>query len=378
MKKYLIVLAALAMVFVGCKKDKKDTTAEYTKIAFKQTELGLTPGEKAPLNVTWEPTDLEAPNCTWASSDEAVATVENGIVTAVAEGTANVTATVGDLKAVCKVEVVNGPFDLIQWGGWDLWDLDKETILSTDTFVTTISTGQEVHCVMIPAVFAIWDDDIVVDWNSDAPLNGTGFWMELPGTVWLITDDLGKGPNYHYLGMNRLEIVPYDEFNWNDTAYAYCAQAGKLGDAAKHLEWLEDETSSLEDELEVKSPIHIIEWNGTSGKYQDLFNGVPAEGVFVTLTENNVETTYYNADFSWFTEEDVLYGLKFEYDEETEEWNPKEPAEWGKLVTKNYLFVPEEEEEDEVASHFTVKAPRENMPVILNAPKRATDVLSHK
>lgn len=41
----------------------------------------------------------------WSSSDESVATVDNGTVTAVADGTCTITLTVGNLKAECQVNV---------------------------------------------------------------------------------------------------------------------------------------------------------------------------------------------------------------------------------------------------------------------------------
>lgn len=44
-------------------------------------------------------------NVTWTSSDESVAVVKNGIVTAVADGNAIITAAVGDFTAECKVSV---------------------------------------------------------------------------------------------------------------------------------------------------------------------------------------------------------------------------------------------------------------------------------
>ncbi len=42
---------------------------------------------------------------TWKSDDESVATVENGVVTAVAKGTATITATAGGKSATCTVTV---------------------------------------------------------------------------------------------------------------------------------------------------------------------------------------------------------------------------------------------------------------------------------
>jgi len=106
MKKYFVVLAALALVFAGC-KPTEDGSA-YTSISFKEKTVELLPGETQKLIVRWEPTSITtAPECTFESSDEEVATVdEKGVVTAVASGEANITAKHGELSAVCQVTVM--------------------------------------------------------------------------------------------------------------------------------------------------------------------------------------------------------------------------------------------------------------------------------
>ena len=75
-----------------------------TAIEVSPTSLDLVFGEKSTLTATLTPanaTDVVE----WTTSAEGVATVENGVVTAVGEGTAIITATVGELKANCEVTV---------------------------------------------------------------------------------------------------------------------------------------------------------------------------------------------------------------------------------------------------------------------------------
>lgn len=79
-----------------------------TSVALDQTEAELTEGETLQLTATVLPDDATDKTVTWASSDENVATVENGVVTAVAEGTATITATTVDgsnLSASCALTV---------------------------------------------------------------------------------------------------------------------------------------------------------------------------------------------------------------------------------------------------------------------------------
>ena len=106
MKKYFVVLAALALVFAGCKHEEDGSA--YTSISFKEKTVELLPGETQKLIVRWEPTSITtAPECTFESSNEEVATVdEKGVVTAVASGEANITAKHGELSAVCQVTVM--------------------------------------------------------------------------------------------------------------------------------------------------------------------------------------------------------------------------------------------------------------------------------
>ena len=75
-----------------------------TAIEVSPTSLDLVIGEKSTLTATLTPanaTDVVE----WTTSAEGVATVENGEVTAVGEGTAIITATVGEFSATCEVTV---------------------------------------------------------------------------------------------------------------------------------------------------------------------------------------------------------------------------------------------------------------------------------
>ena len=96
-KIFAVALAALALV--ACKKTPDEP--KPTTLALNETEI------KVQVDATFQLTaNLEV---RWASSNEAVATVANGLVKGIAAGEANITATATDgQKAVCKVTVEGG------------------------------------------------------------------------------------------------------------------------------------------------------------------------------------------------------------------------------------------------------------------------------
>ena len=87
-----------------------DTPAE--SIALDVTSLNLVKARNKKLNVVWTPADAKQTEVIWSSSDTDVATVEDGTVTAVAEGNAVITAktlkpgkTDEYFEATCQVKV---------------------------------------------------------------------------------------------------------------------------------------------------------------------------------------------------------------------------------------------------------------------------------
>ncbi len=92
------------------------TTVNVTGITLSQTEAAMTVGgETLTLTATVAPDDATDKTVTWTSSDPTVATVANGVVTAVAAGTATITATAtngtdgtaDDKTATCTITVTD-------------------------------------------------------------------------------------------------------------------------------------------------------------------------------------------------------------------------------------------------------------------------------
>lgn len=337
MKKYFIVLAAALVALASCTK-KEET---YTSISLKPAEITLGLNEQQRLTLLYEPASLAVPAVTWASSNEKVAVVDQeGRVIGKGDGEANITATFSDkeskleLKGACKVTVKSNPFDVIEWGGWCLIDLDKEHILNTkDTVLRTLQSGQVVKCLQIPAEYYVWDSDVTI--NDEGYFTGAGYVIEAEGTALLITDDLGKGPNYYYLGVSKLDFVDPDEYNPKDTTYANCCSAGKItGTAEEHMAWLDDETGDVPAAFE-GARIAAIDFD--NGKYLGYMEGLAGVGRFVG---DEIEA-FYSCTQQWF---DGLhaYGLVVEEIGE-EQYDFKQPYEWAPLITSIYEKLPEEE-----------------------------------
>ena len=102
----LAVLFCISVIaFIACTDDKKDTGEDpenKKEIILSQTELDLTVGEEYALSATY---DFEGEE-SWKSSAPDVASVtDNGLVTALKKGNAEITLTVGDVSAKCVVSV---------------------------------------------------------------------------------------------------------------------------------------------------------------------------------------------------------------------------------------------------------------------------------
>ena len=100
-KDYLAVLPA------GSDVPVLYTVTQPVEITLSQTSLEMKPDEFTRLTATVVPSD--AGTVTWSSSNESVATVVSGFITAVADGTAVITAALGTAIATCTVTVSSTP-----------------------------------------------------------------------------------------------------------------------------------------------------------------------------------------------------------------------------------------------------------------------------
>lgn len=123
-----IIVCILCILVTSCSKDDAVPQPQpITKIDLNKTEVTLTVESTDQLSVT---TDINGKSITWTSANPEIASVnENGIVTAVSEGTATITAKVDNAEATCTVTVTLAPITEIA--------LDK-----TELTLTAESTDQ--------------------------------------------------------------------------------------------------------------------------------------------------------------------------------------------------------------------------------------------
>ena len=77
-----------------------------TSVELNKTSLELIKGDSETLTATVKPDNATDKTVSWSTSDASVATVNDGVVTAVNKGTARITAQSGDKTAVCVVTVL--------------------------------------------------------------------------------------------------------------------------------------------------------------------------------------------------------------------------------------------------------------------------------
>ena len=124
---------------------------EITSITLDQSEITLENEGTMQLNAKVELTGKPTEPIEWNSEEPSVATVKNGLVTAVGAGTTTITATCGEKTATCKVTVNASPLQEVRL------DKSKMEILKNDSETLTAT--------LVPANTT---DDRTVTWSTNA------------------------------------------------------------------------------------------------------------------------------------------------------------------------------------------------------------------
>ena len=106
------------------------------KVDLNLQNVSLQIGETATLVAIITPNDATNKNVTWTSEDENIASVDNGLVTAIGEGTTNIVVTTedGEKTATCKITVTEEEEELVSTISYDYTELTNQNVTATITF----------------------------------------------------------------------------------------------------------------------------------------------------------------------------------------------------------------------------------------------------
>ena len=111
-----------AIITAECGELKSECTVSVVskvisveKVSLDKTNLTINKGGSATLKATVYPSDATEKNVVWSSSDSSVVVVDNGTITGIGKGNATISASCGNKKAVCSINVKVPTTDFYIW-----------------------------------------------------------------------------------------------------------------------------------------------------------------------------------------------------------------------------------------------------------------------
>ena len=153
-----VITATCGKLSATCAVSVPHVVVPVTTVTLDKTEVSIYPAETAQLTATVLPDNADDKTVTWTTSDPAIATVsENGLVTAVAEGQATITAKAGAIEATCQVTVLHVVINV------ESVTLDKtELTMVLEQEVTLVATVNPANA-----------DEKTVTWSTSDPAVAT-------------------------------------------------------------------------------------------------------------------------------------------------------------------------------------------------------------
>ena len=156
-------------VKASCKVTVEKKVVAVSSITLSQTTATMTEGETMSLTATVTPDDATNKAVTWSSSNTSVATVDaNGKVTAIAPGTATITAMANDgsgASATCKVMVVAAEYTITYYVDGEVYH--QETLTRGTAIVPIEAPEKEGH------TFSGWSEVPATMPAEDITITGT-------------------------------------------------------------------------------------------------------------------------------------------------------------------------------------------------------------
>lgn len=157
MIKKVFAVALMLIALCACGEKPEDQIVPVASVTLSQPEAEMKVGETLQLKAQISPSNATEQKVMWGSSKQSVATVSDaGLVTAVAAGTANITATVDGKSATCKITVVKPENPVVP----------VESI-KLDKTEASLEIGQSL--TLTATVLPDTATDKTVEWQSSAP-----------------------------------------------------------------------------------------------------------------------------------------------------------------------------------------------------------------
>jgi len=220
----------------GCEVTVVKEIIPVIGVTLNQTELMLVPGDTITLIATVEPADATNKTVIWTSNNPAVVTVnETGLVTAMANGNATITAATqnGKFTDNCSVTV---DYRTKWMGEWNFTTIDYLHYYSIPADPSSLIIIHDTICFI--GTIEKYENDrlkIVFKPNATAPdMEGIYFPLRINGLIYPVVDDLG---NFDYSNLKSSHNSFSGEFYFsgfisgNEISIDY-SNTGPLGMAA--------------------------------------------------------------------------------------------------------------------------------------------------
>ena len=277
--------------------------------------LVMSVGQTERLSVTVSPAPATAVTFIWTSDNESVASVKNGIVTAVAPGTANIVVSVeGYTPDTCLVNVTNDAaldnYQLLSYGLFGSPEMIPGTERDIELNVGTCP------CQLGYITMYAWDNN--VSYVNGTGFGGAGYFITAEVPVYWIIEGQYKGS---WVGnKDGFHIAP----NPQDTIAPYTALSGELTDLQSYGDFwkalIDPATEELTQEIvdlylnsQVGTRIFHMDFEEESESW-NLGNVTAAH-----LYENENDELQYEITLDWydFVNDNRLYGLLCNVNETT-------------------------------------------------------------
>lgn len=283
------------------------TFLDVPHVEVSPNELSLMPEEQVRLSAIIIPNSTAPVNFTWTSDNEEVAAVSSsGIVTAVANGTANIIASVEGFQPDTCVVIVSSDalLDNYQFAAYGLFG--QPTMVEGTEKDIEMSSGASYRCQLGYTNMYAWDNGIT--FSNGNGFSGAGYFFASKVLVYWIIDGDYAG---HYVGSrDGFYIAPISQ----DTLMPYTLMAGELVDLQRYGDFwdltlttgsLTDEQNAYYVESQIGTNIYYINFDDNDSGW---YLGNVAEGHFFK-DENGEQKHSIKINWYDYVSNNRLFGL---------------------------------------------------------------------